>query len=723
MDELLTKLPKWIWHQDREDKERVEFVKSFTLAEDAENVRFQMALTGAAEVELDGRLIGRLEERAANLCSFQCLEGFPDRLEAGEHSIRLRITCESPMPVAGINIHLKGRLAGCIAYLSGDGLWLRTDETWIDRDGQAAAVVCLLGEEPYGDLEGGPEWFIAGGFGDIRTSPLVDVALLEAKHAEVSVRDGEVRMTGKARGNIPVPAPERTERHIFYHVRKQTEWREANQYWKQTRLHDMPSVLLDLGREYNMRFRLENLGPGRISIVWNGAESLHEMEHYEGLMTESFALAAGASEVTLPQGLRYVRLYILAEEHSRFELTWQGEEAGVTMIQPGYFETDSERLQSVFDLSLHTNRICHQIGLWDGIKRDRLNWTYDFYLAAKADYVMYDDLSVLRRSMEELGRGTPAGYWMNDLPSYTFWWLNNVWEYYLHTGDRDFVLSLNEELTRHTAQAESLIDPVSGGLNGLASNLIEWVPMRQSESELCMQALYRMTGGNLRKLKSYLPELSLPGLSAWGHMDLTAEEFLSGEQLITKLLGIMSGYIGENEARSFLEGYVPMDPITPLSAYWLAECCSMLGLTEKAWDAVSTVWGKMLDEGATTCWEGVTLSHEGDFHHALTTYTAYDSYRISLCHSWAGTPIHWIMSRVIGVQPVEPGYGKVAFRPQAIAGVGTCKAAIPTPHGLIEAGWEQGRQFIKLPAGVRLAEDDRLMRDLSSSSITQGKYS
>ncbi|MED5020813.1 alpha-L-rhamnosidase [Paenibacillus chibensis] len=704
MNEIFNPIPQWIWHRERESRQQVELVKRFVLEAPADEVRLHLALTGGAEIELDGCVIARVEENAANLCSFQGIDAFPERLEAGEHTLRFRICCTSVMPVAPINIHLKGRLAGCIAYVSAEGLWLRTDDTWVDEDGQAAAVVCLLGEEPYGDLENGPEWFVAGGFGDIRTAPLRGTVLCSAQHVEASVHGGKASISGKGRGKVKVPKPERRDKHIFYHVRKQTEWREAHISLGLTRLDEMPSFLLDLGKEYNMRFRLENLGGGALDIVWNGAESLQELEHYEGLMTESFMLEAGATEVTLPQGVRYVRIYVLAEEGVPFELFWQAEEAGVAMEQAGYFGTDSKQLRDIFELSLHTNRVCHQIGLWDGIKRDRLNWTYDFYMAGKADYVLYEDLSVLRRSMEELGRGTPAGYWMNDLPSYTFWWLNNVWEYYLHTGDGIFVHSLNDEIERHAAQAESLIDPVSGGLVNLPSNLIEWVPMEQAESELCMQALFRMTGDHLRKLKSYLPELSLPGLARWGHPLLDAEDFLSGKQLITKLLGILSGYVGEAEARAFLQEYQPQDPITPLSAYWLAECCSMLGLGDKAWETVSIIWGKMLQEGATTCWESVTLQHEGDFHNALTTYTAYNSYRTSLCHSWAGTPIHWIMSRVVGVQPIEPGYAAIAFQPQHVAGALTCKAALPTPFGLIEAGWEHGDDFLRLPAGIRLAK-------------------
>ena len=694
-------IPKWIWHPEREKRQSVELVRRFALERSIAGAEFRIALTGRAEVELDGMVVGRMEESAANVCSFLRIEGFPSRLEAGEHTLRLRIRCEAFMPVVPINIHLHERSAGCIAYLAGESFWLATDDSWLAGE-EAAAVVCLLGEEPYGDLENGEEWFVAGGFGDIEARPLTGFSFLEASGMSAFAAEDSASLHGTGQGFIELPEPSRQELHIFYHVRKQTEWRERNGVLRaSSAAASLPACTIDLGREYNVRFRIRNGSSHPVTLVWNGAESLPELANYEGLITELVRLEAGETQITLPQGLRYFRLYAMAEEGRPIELEWRAEEVGVAMKGAGSLRTDSKLLKDIYDISVHTNRICHQIGLWDGIKRDRLNWTYDFYLAAKADYALWDDLSVLKRSIEELGRGTPEGYWMNAIPAYTLWWLNNIWEYYLHTGDKEFVLSLETEIARHCRQVERNLDPATNELLNVTPTLIEWVPMNEEEGRLGMQALLRMTGDRLRRLRGYIPELS--GLPDWGYPEIKPDCFLRGEQLITRLLGILSGYVGREEGEAFLRAYEALDPITPLSAYWLADCCSMFGLQEKAWDAVSRVWGKMLEEGATTCWESVTLKHDGDFHDALTTYTAYDSYRISLCHSWAGTPVHWIVARVLGVEPLEPGYRTISFDPRPIPGVASCVGTIPTPFGPITAGWENGSEdpfVLKLPEGI-----------------------
>ncbi|MFS0724245.1 alpha-L-rhamnosidase C-terminal domain-containing protein [Paenibacillus sp. 1P07SE] len=698
---MKNKLPEWIWSRRLSDDREVELIKTFTLDRPVTKATFHLALTGGAVVYLDGQLAGTMTEQAANVCAFTSVAGFPDMLTAGEHTIRMAIRCEKSMPIASVNVHLAQRTVGCIAFLQGEDYWLGTDETWRTEEGEAAVRVCRLGEEPYGDVEGGPEWFVAGGFGDLRTAELAGAVVMDASGMHVLGRENGMRMEGTAGGDFAIPEPRREELHLFYHVRKQTEWRERAAAVRELPLSGIPTCILDLGCVTNVRFRLRNASDSPVTILWHGSESLPELEHYEGVITEVVQLEGRGEQFTLPQGMRYVRIRMLAEQAQPFAVEWLPEEVVVPLSRVGELTTGLQELERIYEMSVHTNRICHQIGLWDGIKRDRLNWAYDFYLAAKADYLLWDDLSVLRRSIVELGSGTPGDRWMNGIPAYTLWWINNLWEYYLHTGDRSFILSVKEDLRKHALLVTRHIDDQTRAFASEEAGLIEWVPMSQEETRLCMQALLRLTGENMARLRAYLPELA--DMPAWGWPDIGAEAFLGGEQLITKLLGIMSGYVGEREARACLEQVVLADPITPLSAYWLADCYSAFGMQEQAWQTIRTVWGRMLAEGATACWESVTLSHAGDFHEALTTYTAYGSYRISLCHSWASTPVHWVMSRVLGIRPAEPGYEVVSYDPQPFAGLDHIRGKVPTPYGTIESGWEKGQApYLKLPAGIRM---------------------
>ncbi|MET0618285.1 MAG: alpha-L-rhamnosidase C-terminal domain-containing protein, partial [Luteibacter sp.] len=55
-------------------------------------------------------------------------------------------------------------------------------------------------------------------------------------------------------------------------------------------------------------------------------------------------------------------------------------------------------------------------------------------------------------------------------------------------------------------------------------------------------------------------------------------------------------------------------------------------------------------------------------------------------HSWGGTPLVQLSSRVLGVTPASPGYAAVRIAPRA-AGLAWAKGTVPTPHGPVRVAW------------------------------------
>ncbi|WP_409345573.1 alpha-L-rhamnosidase C-terminal domain-containing protein [Paenibacillus sp. MBLB4367] len=678
--------PDWIWHPDGEKQREIVLVRRFTLEEEANDVKLWLAATGNAEISLNGVHAGAMAEQASGMAAYTDIRSFPRRLAAGHYELKIAARCERPVPVIEASMYLWNRTVGVNAFLQAGGLWLPTDEDW-ETDGVRAAVVCKYGEEPYGDLENSPDWFVKGGYGDIGTEPVAGLNVMSASGITASQQDGGLlRLSGTNRGQAALQAPAREEKHLFYHLRKQAEWKEMRTLQQERSWAGWPRLRIDLGKEYNARFKVHNAGDQACAVLWNGAESLEELDGYDSCITEWLAVEAGAAFVTLPQGMRYIELTIIGDQGTPFELGLAFESACVTVRQAGTFESDLPLLNDIYGVSVHTNRICHQLGLWDGVKRDRLNWTYDYYMAAKADYVLWDNLDVLKRSIRELGAGTPYGHWINGLETYTLWWINNLWEYYWFTADKAFLLEMKEDLQKHVRWVRANLDDDTGAFKGDGPYFLEWVPMRHEDSVLGFHALLRITLGNLRKLAAYVPELQIG--TDWKLAEPDAAGYMQATALIVPLLGIASGYVSGKEAETFLRGYALEDPITPLSAFWLAECCSLHGLHDRAWEIVSTVWGDMLKQGATTFWESVRIQKHPDFHDALTTFTSYDSYRISLCHSWSSTPVQWISRFVLGVEPLEPGYAAFSCTPRAVTGASRFRGTVPTPNGDIEISWE-----------------------------------
>jgi len=90
---------------------------------------------------------------------------------------------------------------------------------------------------------------------------------------------------------------------------------------------------------------------------------------------------------------------------------------------------------------------------------------------------------------------------------------------------------------------------------------------------------------------------------------------------------------------------------------------------------------------------------------ATGTTTLWESFdpAASLCHAFSGTPVYQLSAHVLGVQPLEPGFGKVRIAPQ-LCDLDHAQGIYPTAHGSIQVAWRRaGDQLqldFELPDGV-----------------------
>ena len=95
----------------------------------------------------------------------------------------------------------------------------------------------------------------------------------------------------------------------------------------------------------------------------------------------------------------------------------------------------------------------------------------------------------------------------------------------------------------------------------------------------------------------------------------------------------------------------------------------------KVLNDIESVWGKMIDAGATTFWE--TIKGASDFGNAG-----------SLCHGWSAAPVYVLYHDLLGVRPIEPGFAKFAVEPLSQA-ISSCSGTVPTPSGDITVEWKK----------------------------------
>ncbi len=120
-----------------------------------------------------------------------------------------------------------------------------------------------------------------------------------------------------------------------------------------------PNVLLDLKQERNARLAIKNIGPEPVRILWNGAESLFELKNYDGCMTEILDVGIGETKFSVPAGMRYIAIFILGKAGRNFELEVLCESIEANIKQEGTFWCDDEQLNRIYEVSVHTNKLCN----------------------------------------------------------------------------------------------------------------------------------------------------------------------------------------------------------------------------------------------------------------------------------------------------------------------------------------------------------------------------
>jgi hypothetical protein len=69
-------------------------------------------------------------------------------------------------------------------------------------------------------------------------------------------------------------------------------------------------------------------------------------------------------------------------------------------------------------------------------------------------------------------------------------------------------------------------------------------------------------------------------------------------------------------------------------------------------------------------------------------------------HAWGAAPANLIPRKLMGVEPLEPGFARVRIRPQVYAGLKEANLKMPTVRGTIEVGWKGREIEVTVPANM-----------------------
>lgn len=422
-------------------------------------------------------------------------------------------------------------------------------------------------------------------------------------------------------------------------------------------------------------------------------------------------------------GFRFARIDVLDTDEP-FELRYV-EARSFLRDDPeiGRFECSDQRLNDIWQTGAYTVKLNMQDYVWDGIKRDRLVWLGDMHPEVMTIASVWGEMPVVNKSLDYAVTDTPLPGWMNNMCSYSIWWLIIHRDLYLYQGNLDYLRRQQPYIRGLVAQIDSHVD--KNGREQLGSKLegqrfLDW-PTSESPEIIGsgLQSMTYMAMKAAEDIAGYLgdDEMLADARACLKRMDKVKAKNLGNKQ--ASALGIISGRVDNPAKATAVIEENGADGFSTFYGYYMLEALAMQGKKDEAMKLMSDYWGAMLDLGATTFWEDLKYSDVAnaaridefvpsdkyDIHAGGGAY-CYKGLRLSLCHGWASGPTSWLSRHVLGVRPLEPGCATIEVDPY-LGNLEWVKGAFPTPHGAVEV--EVTRQadgsplcHVKAPRGVKV---------------------
>lgn len=363
----------------------------------------------------------------------------------------------------------------------------------------------------------------------------------------------------------------------------------------------------------------------------------------------------------------------------------------------GSFKSSDPLLDKIWMTGAYTVHLNMQDYLWDGIKRDRLVWIGDMHPETSTISAVFGNNEVVPKSLDLSRDITPLPGYMNGMISYSMWWVLIQRDWFMHTGDMNYLKQQAAYLKGLLAQLVSKIDPVTNSEKLTdGTRFLDW-PSSENKPAIHagLQAMMVMTlqaGADLSKrlndhataekcteaisrLKKYVPEIngSKQAAALLALADMAPAEKINQEVLSVGGVKDFSTFYG----------------------YYMLQAKAKAGDYQGSLNNIRTYWGAMLNLGATTFWEDFNMDWlpnasridevvkpgQKDIHGDYGAY-CYKGFRHSLCHGWASGPTAWLTEHVLGVSVVEPGCKVLRIVPH-LGDLTFAEGTFPTPYGVV----------------------------------------
>lgn len=502
----------------------------------------------------------------------------------------------------------------------------------------------------------------------------------------------------------------------------------------------MGCILYDFGKETFGYLKFKNVkGKGVIHIYYGESrEEAQDKDHCETLDRITINEEDNRPEIAVEDSKAFRFVYIETEGDVSFdELSMDYEYAPQNKDISGSFCCSDELLNKIWDIGAYTMDLTTREFFVDGIKRDRWTWSGDAIQSYLMNYYLRFDNACVRRTIRQLRGKDPVTAHINTIMDYTFYWFKSVYDYYIYTGDMDFVREIYPRMQTMMQYVLSRTD-AEGMAEGQPDDwiFVDWVdfPMHKRGTLCFEQILFCKSLETMKLCASILRDnpLDNPPQGSITTREYSADAkkyaelsetlynklktiFWDGEhqafmhaiedgemnRQITKfpnMFAIIYDYLSDEEKQTVMKS-VMLNPeiediTTPYMRFYELEALCLMGMQAQVLEEIRSYWGGMINEGATSFWEKYNPQDRGIQHLAMYGRP----YGKSLCHAWGASPVYLLGKYYLGVKPTAPGYAEYEIRP-VLGGLEWMKGDVPTPFGKIHIEMNSRKIIVKSDGG------------------------
>ena len=505
------------------------------------------------------------------------------------------------------------------------------------------------------------------------------------------------------------------------------------------------AIALDFGREVTGRLILELEGVAAGMVDTGVCESLADgrvTPMRNGLHFNRYTMKDGPQrwEAFEWDGFRYLQLTIRncprPIKLRKVAVNFTSYPVG----KRGSFESNDSMLNKIWETSRYTVQLCMHDAYEDCPNREQRQWVGDAYVETKVTYSVFGDTKLPAKYLRQIAQsqrsdGILMMFWPGDgngaelsrlnIKDFVLHWISTVWEYYRYTGDLEMVRELFPVIVKALGWFEGRIDS-----DGLLSNITPWVfgdwaPIDKRGRNTILNALFYNVLRESARMATLVGDESLArkyntladhaqaginnhlwdnqrGVYVDGNLDGVKSRRVSQQANSMCLLydiaspdkhHRMISYIFDETRIKPPEKYKPaktsFDEETevvqaqPFFMHWVNASLAHAGEYELMTRLIRSLWGNMIEAGATTIWE--VWGREA-----------------SECHGWSATPAFDLMTYTLGVRGVIPGFEEFAIEPHP-AKLEWARGVFPSVKGDIPVSWHSSPEEFRIEGDVPAA--------------------